>query len=213
VDRARVYTRSWYGSAVLGRAYTNVADWDLAAQGGKIYGGYQAGAALAGVLGPIEIRAEGAYLFAIDEAQEPVPIDDHFVGAIGIGRLFDSSLNLQAEYLYNGAGDDDDLLLALGRVTSGRALQMSEHLVAAMASYDLLPILTGSLATIVSLSDASGVVQPGLSYSIADESDVLAGALIAWGKRPTGTTLFDTELRSEFGTYPNFYYVQYRFYF
>ena len=139
--------------------------------------------------------------------------EGHFVGAVGVGRLFDCSLNLQAEYLFNGAGDDDDRFTALDRVTNGRALQMSEHLAAAMMSYDLLPLLTGSLATIISLSDQSGVIQPGLSYSIADESDVLAGALIAWGKRPGGTTLFDTQLRSEFGTYPNFYYVQYRFYF
>ena len=212
-DDARIYDRTWYGSALMGRAYTNLLDWDLAAQGGKIYGGYQAGGALTGVLGPIEVRAEAAYFFESDDRNEPVPVGDHATAVVGIGRLFDSSLNLQAEYLYNGAGDDDDLFIAFQRVLAGRALQMSEHVVGALVSYDLLPILNGSIAGIVSLSDGSGVIQPGLSYSVADESDVLAGALVAFGRRPRPTSLTNPGLRSEFGTYPDFYYVQYRFYF
>jgi hypothetical protein len=213
VDQSRVYERSWYGSALLGRAYTNVLDWDLALQGGKIYGGYQMGGALAGELGPIELRAEAAYFAALDESREPLSLPNHWTGVFGLGRLFDSSLNLQAEYLYNGAGDDADLFAALQRVMAGRAFQLSEHLVGALVSYDLLPILNGQLAAITSLSDGSGIIQPGLCYSIADESDVLAGALIAYGRRPGLTAALQPELRSEFGTYPNFYYVQYRFYF
>ncbi|MGD8383750.1 MAG: hypothetical protein PVJ11_16530, partial [Syntrophobacterales bacterium] len=39
---------SWYGSAVLGRVFTTVKGWDLAIQGGKIYGGYQLGSGLVG---------------------------------------------------------------------------------------------------------------------------------------------------------------------
>jgi len=213
VDGSRVYARSWYGSAVLGRVYTNLADFDFAAQGGKVYGGYQGGAGLTGALGPIEVRAEGAYLFSIDEPDEPTPVPDHLMAVVGVGRLFDCSLNLQAEYLYNGAGDDANLDAALSRVAAGRALQMSEHLVAAMIGYDLLPLLTGSVATIVSVSDGSGLVQPGLEYSVSDESDLLAGAMIAWGRRPRVTPPAGLELRSEFGTYPDFFYVQYRVYF
>ena len=212
-DGERVLDRTWYGSALMARAYTNVADWDVAAQGGKIYGGYQAGGGFTGVIGPIEVRAEAAYFFESDEPQEPVPVGDHATAVIGVGRLFDSSLNLQAEYLYNGAGDDDDLFTAFRRVLAGRALQMSEHVAGGLVSYDLLPLLNGSVAAIVSLSDGSGVVQPGLSYSISDESDVLFGALLAFGRRPRPTSLTDPGLRSEFGTYPDFYYLQYRFYF
>ena len=98
-------------------------------------------------------------------------------------------------------------------MATGRALQVSQHLVGALVSYELLPILTGSFATIVSLSDDSAVLQPGLAYSIADESDILVGALVALGQRPQPTSPADPGLRSEFGTYPNFYYAQYRFYF
>ena len=230
VDGARETSQSWYGSAALARLYTNVRGWDVAVQGGKIYGGYQVGGAVTGVVGPVEIRGEGAYFLALDDAAERVVLPDHFVGVVGVGRRFDSSLDLEAEYFYNGAGDDSDLTIALERVAASRALQMSEHLVGAAVGYDLMPLLNGTVGGIVSASDGSGIVQPGLTYSVSDESDFLVGAVVAWGPRPRiraaaigtpaggGTTAGspDTlalEPRSEFGTYPNFYYAQYRFYF
>ena len=74
-------------------------------------------------------------------------------------------------------------------------------------------MLNGSLAALVSISDRSFVVQPGLSYSVSDESDLLAGALVAFGKRPRVGAGPVPELRSEFGTYPHVGYVQYRCYF
>ncbi|MBN1608896.1 MAG: hypothetical protein JW940_19875 [Polyangiaceae bacterium] len=213
VDGARVTARSWYGSAALVHAFTNVADYDLALQAGKIYGGTQFGGGVAGQIGPIDVRGEATYVRTLHERADRVPLPNHWVAVAGLGLTFDSSLTLDAEYLYNGAGDDDSLTAALARVSAGRSLQMSEHVAGALVSYDLLPILTGSAATLVSLSDGSFVVQPGLTYSVSDESDLLAGALVAFGKRPRSGAGLVPELRSEFGTYPNVGYAQYRCYF
>jgi hypothetical protein len=206
----------WRGSALLARAYANFWDWDFAVQGGKIFGGFQLGAATAGELGPLELRAEGAYFFALDA--DPLP--DHFTGVIGLGHRFDFELLIEAEYLYNGAGDPDNWLVALTRVASGRSLHMGRHLVGVLASYPILPILQGSLAWIFSASDASSLIQPGLALSVSDEADFLFGAMIALGPRPKGWN-FDADdplsqnlgLQSEFGTYPNFYYMEFKFYF
>ncbi len=82
-----------------------------------------------------------------------------------------------------------------------------------MASYEILPILMGSLAWIYSFSDQSSLLQPGLSLSVSDEADFVFGALIGLGARPQGSTPFDFELKSEFGTYPNIYYMEFKFYF
>ena len=213
VDGARVTQRSWYGSALVLRGYTNIADWDLAAQGGKIYGGAQVGGGFTGTLGPVELRGEAAYFHALRDAREPVFVPSHWLGVAGLGRLFDCSLNLQAEYLYNGAGNDDSLDVALSRLAQGRALQMSEHVAGAVASYDLLPILSGSVAVLASLSDGSAAIQPGLVYSVSDESDVLVGALVALGEHPEPSPTGGLELKSEFGSYPSLYYVEYKLYF
>src|SRR5574337_371271 len=43
VGGGETWHTSWFGSAVLARVFTHVHGWDLSAQAGKIYGGYQIG--------------------------------------------------------------------------------------------------------------------------------------------------------------------------
>ena len=53
---------------------------------------------------------------------------DHLTGVLGVGHRFDFGLDIEAEYLYNGAGDSHDWFAALQRVADGRAYHMGEHL-------------------------------------------------------------------------------------
>ena len=205
----------WYGSAVVARVFTNMWDWDFAVQGGKIFGGYQVGAAVSGELGPIEVRSEGAYFMAMPG--DPLP--DHFSGVLGVGHRFEFDLLIEAEYLYNGSGDADDLQGVLeDRLGPGRTFHLGEHLLGMIASYEVLPILRGTLAWIFSLSDYSSLLQPGFVLSVSDECDFIFGAIIALGARPVGGSVsvfprnFDFGLQSEFGTYPNVYYMEFKFY-
>jgi hypothetical protein len=212
---------SWYGSALLARAYTNLLEWDLAVQGGKVYGGYQVGGAASGEIWEIAIRLEAAYLFAVDSDSLPWPlplrgadeIENHLTAVIGVGHRFENTLHLEAEYLYNGAGDADNLLAGMIRMQAGGGFHMGEHLAGVVATYEILPILNGSLAWIFSFSDQSSLIQPGLSLSVSDEAEFLFGAMIGLGARPKGSSPLTLELESEFGTYPNIYYMEFKFYF
>lgn len=211
-DDSDDFGASWHGSALLARAYTTLWDWDFSVQGGKIFGGYQVGAAASGEFGPLAVRAEGAYFFAMESDYLP----DHFTGVLGVGHNFEFDLNIQAEYLYNGAGDTDDWNNSLQRVAAGRSYHLGEHVFGLVVDYQFIPILRGSLAWIFSLSDYSSLIQPGLALSISDEADFLVGAMIALGARPTNQAIGLTNLlgiESEFGTYPNFYYMEFKFYF
>ncbi|MBW2703157.1 MAG: hypothetical protein JRF33_20215 [Deltaproteobacteria bacterium] len=204
---------SWTGSAIILRAYTNLADWDLAIQGGKLYGAYQVGAAFSGELGPIAIRGEGAYFIADEDDSLPFMFDearfrDHAQVVLGIGHRFDFSLNLEMEYLYNGAGDANNKEASLLRMSSGGSYHLGEHMIGFVASYEILPILQGSFAWIFSASDLSSLIQPGFVLSVSNESDLLFGAMLGLGARPT-----NEGLQSEFGTYPNIYYFEYKYYF
>ncbi|HOX46595.1 MAG TPA: hypothetical protein PK668_23550 [Myxococcota bacterium] len=203
----------WYGSAVLLRAYATFWDWDFTLQGGKVYGGYQVAGGLAGELGPLEVRAEGGYHFALDGPVELFPAPSHGSAVAGLGHTFDCSLSLQLEYLYNGAGAPGELLTALLRVADGNALHLGTHLLGLSVSYELTGLVKGSLAFLVSASDGSSLLQPGLSASVSDEAELVAGALIAFGARPTGPSALQPGLQSEFGTYPNFYYLEFKYYF
>ena len=203
---------------MLARLFTNVKEWDLAFQGGKIYGGYQLGGGLVGEIDVIAVRGEAAYFWADDSLPLPSPlegdlIEDNFVGVLGLGHRFENTLSFEAEYLYNGAGDDDDPTSAFARFQSGATLHVGRHLAGLLVSYDLLPILVGQLAVIYSLSDSSFLLQPQLNLSLTDNADLLLGANINSGQRPEGDSIENIEIKSEFGTYPDLYFAEIKYYF
>jgi hypothetical protein len=214
-----VLNASWYGSAVVARAYTNLLEWDLAVQGGKVYGGYQVGGAASGEIWEIAIRLEAAYLFAVDSDELPFPlsgneIENNVTAVVGLGHRFENTLHIEMEYLYNGAGDADNLETALVRMLAGGSYHLGEHLLGVVANYEILPILNGSLAWIFSFSDQSSLIQPGLVLSVSDEAEFLFGAMIGLGARPVPSGIAGVPmLKSEFGTYPNIYYMEFKFYF
>ena len=229
----------WYGSALMLRAATNLWEWDFSLQGGKVYGGYHLGFGFSGELFTLGLRGEVAYFFADDDDKDNTArifdprevtmfrevdlVRDHAKVVVGIGRSFESSLDLQLEYFYNGSGGDD-LDAGLLRLGLGETQSLSEHLLGATVSYELHPLVRGSLAFIFSASDMSSMLSPTIVYSIADEAEFVAGAMLAFGPRPRAH-LFKLDvfgdcvdipfakLHSEFGTYPNIYFGEFKFYF
>ncbi len=229
---------AWYGSALIGRYLTNVNNWDLAVQFGKVYGGMQLGFGFSGELGGFGLRGELACTEArgrrtITFSDPSIPgmlhqgdlIEDHFSAVLGLDYRFDSSLYLNFEYLYNGSGEADDLALASARLNIGQGQSMSRNLLGAQISYEMHPLVTGSLALIYSADDHSTLSSPGMSCSLSDESELVLGAMFGRGKRPAKIQpLYATQnrypgqislanLRSEFGSYPDVYYLEFKYYF
>ena len=209
---------SWYGSALLGRTFTTLQGWDLALQGGKIYGGYQLGGGLVGEIGPVETRAEAAYYWAQDSEPLPFPlegnlVEDSFTAVVGCGHRFDNTLTVEIEYFYNGAGDSNDLDASFARFASGNILQMSRNLTGFLISYEFEPIITGQFTALYSWDDPSTQIQPILTWSPSDNTDLILGASINLGDRPTGDSSGQVKIRSEFGTFPDYYFMEFKLYF
>jgi hypothetical protein len=213
---------TWFGSALVARAFTTARGFDLSLQGGKIYGGYQVGFSLAGELGPLEVRGEAGRFLAQGGSPLIFPrlfgpdvplVEDATVAVVGVGHRFESSLTLEAEYFRNGFGDPDALDESLVRFATGGSLDLSENLFAAAVSYEILPILLGQLGTIVSIDDGSLQVQPRLSWSASDEIEVLGGAIISQGEQPALGGPLGITLRSEFGSFADVYYAEVKWYF
>ena len=208
---------SWRGAALLLRWFTSLAGWDLAAQAGKVYGGLHFGAGLSGELGPLAVRGEAAWFQSLDDTPaqaEPTARarPSHLQAVLGLGHHFECGLDLQAEFLYNGAGSGGNLLLGMERALGGTGFHAGRVLGGLVASYQILPILTGSLAWIFSFGDYSSLLQPGLQLSVSDEADFLFGVMLGLGARPEATAA-GLELNSEFGAWPNVYYLEFKFYF
>jgi hypothetical protein len=214
----KTWDSSPYGSALLARVYTTLMDWDFALQGGKVYGGFQIGGGAVGEMGKLEARLETAYFWAIDSDPMPSPLlgdvfEDHLTLVVGIGRMFENSFVFELEYLYNGAGDSRNLEASFLRYLLGSSLHMDEHLTGLMLKYDILPIFTSQLVWIYSISDQSSLVQPAFFLSMSDEVELYFGATISEGERPSETNGLPPRLGSEFGTYPDHYFIALKIYF
>ncbi|MDT8273026.1 MAG: hypothetical protein RRA35_07510, partial [Desulfomonilia bacterium] len=211
---------------LVARYRTTLQEWDLSIQAGKVYGGYQIGTGFSGEIGPVGLRGEASWFQARGDSTILIPdpdsptdlrsidlVKNHLSCVVGMDHRFENSLYLNLEYLYNTAGDDDHLFDAVLRSAIGETVSLSEHLTGLQATYDIHPLLTGGISLIYSLSDASSLLSPSIRYSVADESEFLAGALLGFGKRPDLTESSFINPESEFGTYPNIVYAQFKVYF
>jgi hypothetical protein len=216
-DGGDTWHTSWFGSALLARLFMHLYGWDVSAQAGKIYGGYQIGGGLVGEIGPLETRAEATYFWAQHSNPLPPPIngrlvEDNGLAVVGVGHRFESSFTVEAEHFYNGAGDPDNLTLALLRLETGAALNLSHEISGLLLSYEILPILLGQVTALYSWSDNSFELQPTLSLSTGDNSEWLLGMNLNRGERPeAGSPL--PQLRSEFGSYPDLFFTEFKLYF
>jgi len=220
LDRDLSADTSWYGSALLGRAFTYFKGFDFALQGGKVYGGHQLGGGLVGEVKTIELRAEAAHFWDDPSPAMPFPLngrllEDALTAVIGVGRRFENSLTFELEWLYNGAGesDSDRFFQALLRASQGHLLQLGRWMVGMNVSYEITPLILGQLVAIHSLTDQSTQIQPFLSWSLSDNADLLAGAIFSIGERPALDPVRLVRIRSEFGTYPHFYFAEIKYYF
>lgn len=220
----------WYGSALMGRFSTNYLDWDLSIQAGKVYGGYTMGAGFTGEFHGMGIRTEAAYLIASGHSSagivDAVPpdflrqidlVEDHLIVVAGVDYRFANSLYCNMELLFNGAGDSSDLEASLLRSATGQSVSLGEYLAGLQISYDFHPLLTGQAVWIYSFSDSSSLVSPTLTYSVADEADFICGATLGYGERPStrqvAPGLNVPVLESEYGTYPDVFFMEFKFYF
>jgi hypothetical protein len=214
------------GAALLLRAFTTLAHVDLSLQGGKVYGGLALGAGAAGELFGFGVRGE-ATLFRADR---PLPltllpdgqggihqvsvIDDSVSFVLGVDRRWNNKLTLALELFHNGTAATDDLILSGARVALGQAQSLSRDLGALAATYSVNALWSLSCAALVSLSDRSALLSPGVTWSAANEVELLAGALVGIGPRPRpDRALGFAAPQSEFGTYPNLLWVEAKLYF
>jgi len=211
---------NWYASSLLGRYFTTYKGWDYAIQAGKIYGGYQLGGGFVGDVNKYQLRGEAAYLFAKDSPKLPAPftddgdlIKDNLVAVIGGGRLFPNTLDIEVEYLYNGAGDPHKLDISLIRFLNGATLHLCRHIAGAMASYEFTPLMIGQFVCIHSFSDSSTQLQPVITYSVDENIDFQLGAIFNFGAHPSLDIHNATFLNSEFGSIPGYYFIEYKSYF
>jgi hypothetical protein len=202
----RVEAPAWAPSAVLARASLTLWDFEWSVLGGKAPFAYVLGGAAQGELFEwLGVRAEGHVAVPQDAAGRT-----RVKGAVGLEHRFESSLLLRLEYLYNGSGRGEPGAYALvyqDPVAFNGTPYLGRHYLAAGASRELTPLLSGDAFLLVNLTDRSFQAALALAYSLLDEVDLAVVASVPVGKglsaqRLPGPPYVAVTPQSELGSYP-----------
>lgn len=187
---------------------------ELTLLAGGIAGNRVAGASFESAWKEVGWRIEGLY-YDLRESDE-----QSLYWIAGIEYQFDDGTLLHAEYYDNGRGATTEAEVAGAFSDDLIKLGMQQHLSRRVlgigVSRDLTPLLSGSYTLLGSGlregvgSYASSLLhQLNLTYSVSNESDLMASLLLPQGKNMTPAD----EPQSEFGHIPMTFTLRLRFYF
>lgn len=168
---------------------------------------------------------EGGYTFA-NVADDHDTDMDYVRISTGFDYSFTDRIYAYIEYHFNGAGrsgvgDYADLISADNKETAyreGAVYLFGKHYIAPGFTYSISPLLTFNAGALFNTADGSILLYPNFQYSLSDEALIDAGAFAGFGKRSrivrnTDTGDMDVFAGSEFGLYPDTYFVSAMLYF
>lgn len=198
--------------AAYGQGTVGVSDIGLFV--GGIRGDLVVGTSLATAVGPVGVFGDAALTLPFSDEEE----QDPFVRAtLGASWLPHPRLMTSAEVYVQTLGSTDpaDLFTTLQKDRYGRGELWLGGIayVGLSASYEVTPLINLSLSTLGNVTDPSAFVSLAVSWSVAENADLLAGSYVGLGERPEAGPLLIPQVRSEFGLYPAFGFLQVRTYF
>jgi hypothetical protein len=213
---------TWGRSAVIARASTLLWGFEWAAMGGKLAERWMAGGSFQGDIGRFSLRGEGHVgIPDLDgDGRSGDDLDNKIHGRLSAGPSLmfawkDLTLGVEYGYFSDGASEPADYLTRAGRFYPDDLLYLGEHYLGVLAGLTIIPVLRGSVLTMISATDGSGLAGLSLSYSVADEADLIAGAYVPWGAglRTGDGPIPIPELGSEFGLSPVSAFLEMRVFF
>jgi len=123
--------------------------------------------------------------------------------ALGAEYGFDwHNLTVGGEWYYDGSGQTDRSDYDWEALLLGHRVTLAQHYAAVNGSLLITPLWTFSIGAILNLDDHSFIILPQMVYSVTQQFDVRAGIQISGG-----------EMFSEYGGFPNLYYLIFSRYF
>lgn len=194
--------------AVRGRK--TVGNFDLGGMAGKFFRDFVIGPFVDGEVSGVGMRGE--LTFTHDTGGTGQGRRTFFRGVSSVDYRFANGLYALLEYYFNGFGEEEPAdyptLFPTERVTRGEIFNFGRHYLGGLLQYEFHPLVQGDLVGLWNLVDQSALISPVLAVSLSDEADMRLGAYF-----PLGPGLVGSRVRSEFGLYPQVYYLELRLYF
>ena len=202
-------------SAVFLRTQLNAAETDFSILLLEFQRDLLIGLDVARGIGGAGFWLETAYVLTEPFDDEPDTSEDYLRTSIGLDYSFGGETYTFIEYHFNGAGarKPENYLTNLEQpaYTRGSVYLLGTHYLAPGFTRQITPLIGFGGQLLFNLSDVSAWIAPQFSYNIAEDIHLSIGGMISLGKRPEDDEL--TELRSEFGSYPNLFFSSFRVYF
>jgi hypothetical protein len=151
---------------------------------------------------------ETAYVFSEEGSDE-----DYFRLSVGSDYSFTEKLYGYLEYHFNGAGESEAerYFDNIGETayTDGAVYLLAQHYIAPGFSYQFTPLLIFGGHALINMNDGSFLASPIFEYSFADDLTSEFGAYIGVGAESSNPLIPE----SEFGLYPDTYFVSLNYYF
>ncbi len=202
-------------SAIFLRTQLNAAETDFSILLLEFQRDLLIGLDVARGIGGAGFWLETAYVLTEPFNDESDTSEDYLRTSIGLDYSFGGETYAFIEYHFNGAGapEPENYLTNLEQpaYTRGSVYLLGRHYLAPGFTRQITPLIGFGGQLLFNLSDVSAWIAPQVSYNIAEDIHLSIGGLISLGNRPEDDGL--TELRSEFGSYPNLFFSSFRVYF
>jgi hypothetical protein len=217
VDVVGAFGPSWDRSALATRVRGYAGSVDVEVMGGRRARDLFAGATTSAAVGDAELHGElAAFHLPADAPTHEGRVAWKAVVGGSYRFPIGSGILTYAEYHYSGFGAPrpGDILPLLStpafmeRYLRGDTQILSRHAMAVIGSYEQSPEFSYSGQWIHTFKDRSGIVSPGMTYTLNDQASVLATAYLPYGPPPRGL-----QLQSEFGAASLSALLQLRLYF
>lgn len=146
----------------------NTNGYDVQLIGGYYQNRLAAGGGWAGNIGQTGFKGEVMLFSDLEEMNGH--IETNAVIALGADHMFDNSLFLVAEGLFNSAGGRDEFVL-LGEPLTADNPSFSRFQFTSQISYPFNPLLNGSLAAIWYPDEKAAFFSPSVTYSVTQNID------------------------------------------
>lgn len=165
-----------------------------------------------------------------DGALRPDEVDYGRVST-GFDYSFSNATYTFLEYHYSSAGRSDPADYAGNAgsraYTDGAVYLLGRHYLIPGVSWPATPLVTVGGSLLVNLNDGSVLAAPTLEYNVLENAYLAAGAFVGFGDNPnlaggTGATTYTpgttpdlgaVDFTSEFGAYPDIWFLSARYYF
>lgn len=148
----------------------NTDGYDIQVLGGYYQNRLAAGGGWAGNIEQTGFKGEVMFFTNLEE-DTAGERETNLILAVGADHMFDNSLFLVVEGLYNSAGGRDEFLL-LGEPLSADNPSFSRFQFTTHLTYPFSPIFQGSLATIYYPDETAVFISPSVTYSISQNTDL-----------------------------------------